>query len=140
MPLVRVLLTFAFLFASLGVPAARPASMGAQDVGPSVVATGLTNPRGFTWDAGGNLVVAEAGVRFHSSLRFDDLFEIRARISRLGTTSLTTAFVLLRGDERIASGELRHVFVDRERAEKTTIPESIRRALEPYAQEARSRL
>jgi acyl-CoA thioester hydrolase len=84
---------------------------------------------------GVDLVVAEAGVRFHSSLRFDDLFEIRATISRLGTTSLTTAFVLLRGDERIATGELRHVFVDREGAEKTTIPESIRRGLEPYAED-----
>jgi acyl-CoA thioester hydrolase len=81
---------------------------------------------------GVDLVVAEAGVRFRSSLRFDDLFEVRVFLSRLGTTATTTAFALVSGGEQIAEGELRHVFVGRSDGRKTEIPARIREGLAPY--------
>ena len=81
---------------------------------------------------GVDLVVAEAGIRFRSSLRFDDVFEIRATLARIGETSTTTAFALARDGELVAEGELRHVFVARDGGVKTEIPARIRAALEPY--------
>ncbi len=49
-----------------------------------------------TADNGVDLVVAEAGIRYRDSLRFDDEFELRATVSRLGTTSMTTAIEVVR--------------------------------------------
>lgn len=83
-------------------------------------------------ELGIDLVVAEAGIRFRSPLRFDDVFEVRAALDRLGTTSMTTAIVLGRGGDPMADGELRHVFVDRAGGGKTAIPERVREALGPY--------
>ena len=59
-----------------------------------------------TADAGVDLVVAEAGVRYLDSLRFDDLFELRATVSRIGTTSMTTP--------RLRGGRPSHVAVPKD--------------------------
>ena len=88
---------------------------------------------------GVDLVVAEAGVRFHSSLRFDDVFEIHASLSRLGTTAITTSFVLVRDGENIVDGELRHVFVGLEDGRKAEIPARIRDGLAPYLRTPKAR-
>jgi plastocyanin len=58
----RVLLSLAFVLSAFVAPAAILQSTNAQDANPTVVAGGLTNPRGFTWGASGTLVVAEAGI------------------------------------------------------------------------------
>ena len=81
-----------------------------------------------------DLLVAEAGIRYRTPLRFDEEFELRASVRRLGTTSTTIAIRVLRGGELIADGELRHVFVRRGGAAKTAIPERVRAALAPYLQ------
>ncbi len=46
-------------------------------------------------DAGVDMVVAEARVRYLAGLRFDDEFEVRASIARLGETSMTTAIEIV---------------------------------------------
>ena len=51
-----------------------------------------------TADAGVDLVVAEAGIRYRDSLRFDDLFDLRASVRRIGTTSMITAIAVVRDD------------------------------------------
>jgi len=84
-------------------------------------------------DLGVDLVVAEATVRYRASLRFDDIFELRATITRLGSTSTTIAISIDRDGETVAEGEMRHVFVSRGTAAKTEIPDSIRESLAPYA-------
>jgi acyl-CoA thioester hydrolase len=84
-------------------------------------------------DAGVDMVVAEARIRYRAALRFDDEFEVRATIGRLGETSMTTAIAISRGDETIAEGELRHVFVESGGGSTAPIPESIRSGLAPYA-------
>ncbi len=73
-------------------------------------------------EQGVDLVVAEATVRYRASLRFDDVFDLRATIARLGSTSTTIALAVERDGETIAEGEMRHVFVERGTAEKTEIP------------------
>ena len=84
---------------------------------------------------GVDLVVAEAGIRYRSSLRFDDVFELRVSVARLGTTAMTTAIEVAREDELIAEGEMRHVFVARDGGGKTPIPGHVRDALSPYVRE-----
>lgn len=84
-------------------------------------------------EAGTDLVVAEARVRYLSPLRFDDEFEVAIRILRLGETSMATGFTLEREGERVAEGELRHVFVTAGEGGKRTIPEAMRAGLEAYA-------
>jgi acyl-CoA thioester hydrolase len=85
-----------------------------------------------TADAGVDLVVAEAGVRYRDSLRFDDVFELRATVRRIGTTSMTTAIAVVRDGTVVAEGELRHVFLGHEDGRPTPIPAAVRSAFEPY--------
>ncbi|MFN8114221.1 MAG: thioesterase family protein [Solirubrobacterales bacterium] len=85
-----------------------------------------------TADAGVDLVVAEAGVRYRDSLRFDDVFDLRATVRRIGTTSMITAIAVVREGAVVAEGELRHVFLDRENSRPTPIPAPVRAAFEPY--------
>lgn len=84
-------------------------------------------------DGGVDMVVAEARVRYLAPLRFDDEAELVVRAIRLGTTSITTELAIERGGERVAEGELRHVFVDPSRGEAAPIPEPVRAGLARYS-------
>ena len=84
-------------------------------------------------EAGVDMVVAEARVRYLSGLRFDEEFEIEATIARLGDTSMQTEILLTRNGEAVAEGDLRHVFVEAGGGAKAPIPEKIRSGLERYA-------
>ena len=98
-------------------------------------------------EAGTDMVVAEATIRYRSAARFDDELDLLATITRLGTTSVTTALSIERAPdgsgrgeferpaeaETIVEGELRHVFVEAGTVEKKPMPAYIRRALESYA-------
>jgi acyl-CoA thioester hydrolase len=92
------------------------------------------HPYGEMTAAGVDMVVAEAGVRFRASARFDDEVDLTASVCRLGSTSITTAVAALRATDgaTLAEGELRHVFVRLATMGKTTIPTRLRRALEPF--------
>lgn len=87
-------------------------------------------------ELGVDLVVAEAGIRYRSSLRFDDLFELRVGVAHMGTTSMTTAIEVARDGELVAEGELRHVFVTRDGGGKTEIPSAVREGLSAYVRES----
>jgi acyl-CoA thioester hydrolase len=86
-------------------------------------------------ELGIDLVVAEAGIRYRVSARFDEELEIKAIISRLGTTSMTMDLTAERVEDGmlLAEGELRHVFVDPETFEKREMPEQVREQLSRYA-------
>jgi len=86
-------------------------------------------------DAGVDMVVAEATVRYLAPLRFDDEMEVVARITRLGDTSMTTELVIEDGGEPAAEGELRHVFIETGGGKTAGIPEPIRAGLARYAAE-----
>ena len=84
---------------------------------------------------GVDMVVAEAGMRYRDSARFDDELEIAATVTRLGSTSITTAFTIERLSDGtlLTEGELRHVFVDPGDFRKREMPDRVRAALERYA-------
>jgi acyl-CoA thioester hydrolase len=83
-------------------------------------------------DAGVDMVVAEATIRYLAPLRFDDEFEAVARVVRLGETSMITEVVLEQGGEPSAEGELRHVFIESGGGSTAPIPAAIRAGLERY--------
>jgi acyl-CoA thioester hydrolase len=89
-------------------------------------------------DRGVDVVVAEARLRFHRPAHFDDELTLEVVITRLGTTSMTTAFRVLRDGELLVDGTVRHVIVDlkrlieREPDAKSTIPDWMRERLAPY--------
>ena len=82
---------------------------------------------------GVDMVVAEARARFLGSARFDEEVELDVELTRLGTTSTTSALTLRRGAEILVEGELRHVYVDTAQWAKTPVPDAMRAALAPYA-------
>ncbi len=84
-------------------------------------------------ERGVDAVVGEANARFRAPARFDDVLELRARITRLGTTSLTTEIDVVRDGQLLVEGRLQHVCVDVETWGKTEIPDWIRSGLRRFA-------
>ena len=89
-------------------------------------------------DRGVEFVVAEAGLRYHRPAHFDDELTLEVAVARLGTTSMTTSYRVLRDGELLVDGSLRHVLIDlkrlleREPDTKTAIPDWMRERLAPY--------
>jgi acyl-CoA thioester hydrolase len=81
---------------------------------------------------GVDIVVAEARVRFLGPLRFDDQFEVQAVIGRLGNTSITTNLTVVKGEQPVAEGEVRHVFIDTSEGGTAPIPDVVRSGLARY--------
>lgn len=84
-------------------------------------------------ERGVDMVVAEASARFLGAARFDDELVLEVVISHLGNTSCVTRHRVLRGEEALVEGDMRHVIVDRESLQKTPIPSWLREALTPWA-------
>ncbi len=86
-------------------------------------------------ELGIDLVVAEAGIRYRVPARFDEEIELKAKISRLGTTSMTMDLTAERVGDGVllAEGELRHVFVDPQTFQKREMPEQVREQLSRFA-------
>ena len=78
-------------------------------------------------------VVAETNISFRAPARYDDELSLRVQIARLGTTAVTTEIDVLRTDELLVSGWLRHVCVDASTWAKTEIPEWVRSGLQRFA-------
>jgi acyl-CoA thioester hydrolase len=86
-------------------------------------------------EEGADMMVGEATVRYFASARFDEEIDLVATVTRLGTTSMTTALAIERVEDGrvLVEGQLRHVFVDRKSLQKREIPQAIRDGLERYA-------
>src|SRR5207237_5113244 len=92
-------------------------------------------PYGDMLEQGTDLVVAEASAKFLGPARFDDLLDAEWRITRLGTTAMSTRIDIRNNGRPVVEGEMRHVFIDPNTKEKTPVPENIRTGLEPYVDE-----
>src|SRR4051812_96399 len=88
---------------------------------------------------GVDFVVAAAELRYHRPARFEDELELEVSVTRMGTTSLTTGYRVLRDGELLVDGSLRHVLVDHKRLTdhdetvKTPLPDWMREGFSPYA-------
>jgi acyl-CoA thioester hydrolase len=84
-------------------------------------------------ERGIDAVVAETNIRFLAPARFDDELRLQAQVVRLGATALTTEIDVLRGDELLVEGWLRHVCVDTDGWSKTELPDWVRSGLRRFA-------
>ena len=84
-------------------------------------------------ERGVDAVVAEANVRFRAPARFDDELRLQAQVVRLGASAITTEIDVLRSDELLVEGWLRHVCVATDSWEKTELPEWVRSGLRGFA-------
>ncbi len=84
--------------------------------------------------AGGlDMVVAEATARFLAPARFDDEVDLALRLTRIGTTAMTTVVTATVDGRVCVEGELRHVIVRTDGSGKAPIPADARAAFERYA-------
>lgn len=83
-------------------------------------------------EAGADMVVAEANLRFRAPARFDDEVDAELTVTRLGTTGMTSAIRLLRDSEPLSEVTLRHVFVATDGSGKVPIPDQVRSGLEVH--------
>jgi acyl-CoA thioester hydrolase len=84
-------------------------------------------------ERGIDAVVAEANLKFRAPARFDDELQLCARVTRLGTTSITTEIHVAREDELLVQGVLRHVCVATDTWLKTDVPQWVRSGLQRFA-------
>jgi acyl-CoA thioester hydrolase len=84
-------------------------------------------------DRGFDAVVAEANLVFRAPARFDDDLQLRARIARLGRTAITTEIDVMRDEELLVAGRLRHVCVATDTWSKIDLPDWVRQGLAAYA-------
>jgi acyl-CoA thioester hydrolase len=82
-------------------------------------------------EAGTDMVVAEATVRFLGPAGFDDEIDFELTLTRLGNTAMSTRIEASVGDRSVAEGEMRHVFVDAATKQKQEMPAHVREALTP---------
>jgi acyl-CoA thioester hydrolase len=84
-----------------------------------------------------DLVVAEANLDFRAPARFDDQLELRAQVTRLGRTAITTEIDVMRGEQLLVAGRLRHVCVATQSNDgdmrPCPLPEFIRERLRSFA-------
>ncbi|MGH2895949.1 MAG: acyl-CoA thioesterase, partial [Solirubrobacteraceae bacterium] len=85
-------------------------------------------------DRGADIVVAEVNMRFLGSARFDEEVVIEARVTSIGTTSVTTAFRFHGAgtEELLLGAEIRHVWIDPATRTKTAMPDWGREGLAPW--------
>jgi acyl-CoA thioester hydrolase len=84
-------------------------------------------------ERGVDIVVAEARLRFLAPARFDDEIDLRLRVERLGTTSFSTSLEIVRGEDLLVEGALRHVCVDAHTWRKAELPDWMRPGLERFS-------
>src|SRR6478609_8694198 len=75
--------------------------------------------------AGLDAVVAESHLAYRQPARFDDELRLELAVTRLGTTAVTTSIDVMRGDELLLEGWLRHVCVSTSTWKKTELPADI---------------
>ncbi len=84
-------------------------------------------------DRGVDVVVAEVRMRFLGAARFDEEIALEAVVTHLGTTSVTSVHRFRRPTgELLLDAEIRHVFIDRQTAGKTPMPDWARAGLERW--------
>jgi acyl-CoA thioester hydrolase len=83
--------------------------------------------------SGIDAVVGETHMSFQAPARYDDELQLRVQIAQLGRTAVTTEIDVLRGDELLVAGWLRHVCVSTDTWAKTEIPDWVREGLRRFA-------
>lgn len=81
---------------------------------------------------GGDLFVRKATVEYEGPAGYDDLLDVGVRCARIGTSSMTFACAVFRGDELLVQGELVYVFADPATQTSRPVPQELREVLQAY--------
>lgn len=79
--------------------------------------------------AGTDMVVAEVTLRLLGPAAFDDDIDFEVTITRIGNTAVSTHIEASVEGSPVASGDMRHVFIDPETKAKKEMPDSVRAGL-----------
>lgn len=83
--------------------------------------------------SGTDMYYVNASCDFSGSARFEEDVHIETRISKIGTSSFTSAFVIRNGSqETLAEASVTSVCVDPETREKVRVPDEFRDAVATY--------
>ncbi|OWQ92102.1 4-hydroxybenzoyl-CoA thioesterase [Roseateles aquatilis] len=74
----------------------------------------------------GDLFVRKSTIEYLGSAHYDELLDIGVRTERVGTSSLTVACAVFRGDECLVHGELVYVFADPAVRVPKAVPQALR--------------
>jgi acyl-CoA thioester hydrolase len=81
--------------------------------------------------AGGtDMVVAEVTLRLLGPAGFDDDVDFEVSLTRIGNTAVSTRIEASVEGRPVASGDMRHVFIDPDTKAKKPMPDDVRRGLE----------
>jgi acyl-CoA thioester hydrolase len=82
-------------------------------------------------ESGTDMVVAEVTLRLLGPAGFDDEIDFTVTITRLGNTAIGTRIEAEVDGRPVASGDMRHVFIDPDTKTKKEMPELVREGLGP---------
>jgi YbgC/YbaW family acyl-CoA thioester hydrolase len=81
---------------------------------------------------GGDLYVRKATLEYEASAQYDDLLEVGIQCARIGTSSMSFATAVFRGEQRLVHGELVYVFADPATQTSKPVPPALRQLFEGY--------
>ena len=82
-----------------------------------------------TVQTGSDFVVAEMNVRYRAPARFDDEIDVVIESARVGETSITFDWRIVRGEELLVEGMLRQVCIEPATKRKKPVPDDVRAGL-----------
>ena len=91
--------------------------------------SGLPYPELMT--AGYDVMLVRSEIDWSSGVGFDDDVAVEVAVDRIGTTSFTLAFTVLRGETPTARGRTTYVVIALDDSGKQPVPDRLRAALEP---------
>src|SRR6185295_19328837 len=92
---------------------------------------GLAYPDGYVERYANDIYLRKATVEYLGSARYDDALAVYCRVSRLGRSSMTYAFEIVR-DETLISAEMVYVNVDVKTMKAAPLPEDLRARVRAY--------
>ena len=80
----------------------------------------------------GDLFVRKATLEYHAPAAYDDALSVGIRCDRIGSSSMTWATAVFRGEDLLVSGELIYVFADPVARESRPVPDALRAAINGF--------
>lgn len=78
---------------------------------------------------GGDLFVRKCTVEYLASAQMDDVLEVGVRCARIGTSSMSMACAVFRGEQCLVHGELLYVYADTATQTSRPVPDALRAVL-----------
>lgn len=95
-------------------------------------AIGLRYPEDVVHAHGVDIFVVKSTLEYHASARYDDVLDLRGRMSRLGRSSMTFRVEMYRDDTHLVTGEIVYVCADPATQKSAPVPAAVREAIAAF--------